>query len=79
MSTKMAPIKRRQIANKYSKIPKRINDKMITPGKNNTTGQAPVTSTIAEIRKEVVDKNAMKGNSSFKKTSVQTISHKNTK
>lgn len=76
MSAKSNPIKRRQTAYKDSKIPKRIDTKMVTPEKNKTTSQTPVTNTVPEIRKEVVDTNVMAGNASFIKTSANNIPQK---
>lgn len=76
MSAKSNPIKRRQIANRDSKIPKRIDTKMVTPEKNKTTSQTPVTNTVPEIQKEVIGTNSMAGNASFIKTSASNIPQK---
>lgn len=76
MSAKTTPIKRRQIANKYSKIPKRIDDKVVITEKNKTAGQTPVTNIVPEIRKEVIGMNAMSGNAWFVKTSANNIPQK---
>lgn len=76
MSAKTTPIKRRQIANKYSKIPKRIDNKMVTPEKNKITSQAPVMNTVPETRTEVVGTKANAGNTSLIKTWANNIPQK---
>lgn len=76
VSAKTTPIKRRPTANKYSKIPKRIDNKMVTPEKNKFTSQAPVTNIIPEIRKEGVDTSEITGKTSFIKTSANNIPQK---
>lgn len=49
---------------------------MVMPEKNKTTGQTPMTNTVLEIQKEVVDISATTGNTSFMKTSANNIPQK---